>query len=364
MDRRGRRGLGRRDVGVGQHQGPPHRQGRGDDGHPAAGPGPRDDLLPRSSRTSWACRWRTSSSSTRTRRARRSATAPTAAAPSSVGGTAAVKAAGKVREKARRYAAHMLEAAVDDIEVDGAEYCVKGSPDKKKTIQEIAFALDLGFDTARPAWSRTSTRRRTTTRPTARGRSGRTSPIVEIDEETGDGRPRPLRRGRRRRQEDQPDDRGRAAPRRHRPGRRPGALGGGGLRRRRPAAVGLDARLRAAARVVASRASSSTRRSRPRRSTRSASRASARPARSRARRRSPTRSSTRSSPLGHPPPRHAVHRAEGLARACRPRREARHDPGGVRLHPAGLARRGARPPRRVATRRQAHRGRPEPAAAA
>ena len=62
-----------------------------------------------------------------------------------VGGTAAVKAAGKVREKARRYAAHMLEASVDDIEVDGANYRVKGSPDKVKTLQEIAFALDLGF---------------------------------------------------------------------------------------------------------------------------------------------------------------------------------------------------------------------------
>jgi carbon-monoxide dehydrogenase large subunit len=40
----------------------------------------------------------------------------------------------------------MLEASVDDIEVVGAEYRVKGSPDKKKTIQEIAFALDLAFD--------------------------------------------------------------------------------------------------------------------------------------------------------------------------------------------------------------------------
>jgi carbon-monoxide dehydrogenase large subunit len=64
----------------------------------------------------------------------------------SVGGTAAIKAAAKIREKARRYAAHMLEASVDDIEVEGAEYRVKGSPDKKKTIQEIAFALDLAFD--------------------------------------------------------------------------------------------------------------------------------------------------------------------------------------------------------------------------
>jgi carbon-monoxide dehydrogenase large subunit len=63
-----------------------------------------------------------------------------------VGAHAAVKAAGKIREKARRYAAHMLEASVDDIEVEGAEYRVKGSPDKKKTLQEIAFALDLAFD--------------------------------------------------------------------------------------------------------------------------------------------------------------------------------------------------------------------------
>ena len=46
VDRRGRRGLGRGDVGVVQHQGPPDRQGRRHDGHPAAGPGPRDDVRP------------------------------------------------------------------------------------------------------------------------------------------------------------------------------------------------------------------------------------------------------------------------------------------------------------------------------
>jgi carbon-monoxide dehydrogenase large subunit len=65
---------------------------------------------------------------------------------SSVGMTAAIKAAAKIREKAKKYAAHMLEASADDIEVDGADYRVKGSPDKKKTLQEIAFALDLAFD--------------------------------------------------------------------------------------------------------------------------------------------------------------------------------------------------------------------------
>ncbi len=62
-----------------------------------------------------------------------------------VGGTAAIKAADKIRAKAKLYAAHMLEAAPDDIEVDGANYRVKGSPDKVKTFQEIAFAIGLGF---------------------------------------------------------------------------------------------------------------------------------------------------------------------------------------------------------------------------
>src|SRR6186713_73262 len=52
---------------------------------------------------------------------------------SSVGMTAAIKAAAKIKDKARRYAAHMLEASPDDVEVVGAEYRVKGSPDRKKT---------------------------------------------------------------------------------------------------------------------------------------------------------------------------------------------------------------------------------------
>jgi carbon-monoxide dehydrogenase large subunit len=41
----------------------------------------------------------------------------------------------------------MLEASPDDIEIEGANYRVKGSPDKVKTLQEVAFALDLAFDT-------------------------------------------------------------------------------------------------------------------------------------------------------------------------------------------------------------------------
>ena len=79
VDRRGRRGLGRGDVGVGQPQDPPDRQGRAHDGHPAPGPGPRDDVRPGGQPRARASRWTTSSSSTRTPRGRRSATARTAA---------------------------------------------------------------------------------------------------------------------------------------------------------------------------------------------------------------------------------------------------------------------------------------------
>jgi carbon-monoxide dehydrogenase large subunit len=103
---------------------------------------------------------------------------------SSVGMTAAVKAAAKIREKARRYAAHMLEASVEDIEVDGASYSVKGSPDKVKTLQEIAFALDLGFslpDTMEPYLDETVYH----DTPNCTWPFGTHIALVEIDEQTG-----------------------------------------------------------------------------------------------------------------------------------------------------------------------------------
>jgi len=103
---------------------------------------------------------------------------------SSVGSTAAIKAAGKIREKARRMAAHMLEAAVDDIEVDGANYSVKGSPDRVKTIQEIAFAIDLAFDPPEgmePYLDETAYY----DTPNCTWPFGTHIAIVEIDEETG-----------------------------------------------------------------------------------------------------------------------------------------------------------------------------------
>jgi carbon-monoxide dehydrogenase large subunit len=57
-----------------------------------------------------------------------------------VAGAATSVAARKVREKAKKLAAHMLEASEDDLEWEGDKFFVKGSPERAKTIQEIAFA--------------------------------------------------------------------------------------------------------------------------------------------------------------------------------------------------------------------------------
>jgi carbon-monoxide dehydrogenase large subunit len=57
-----------------------------------------------------------------------------------VGGTALVKACGKVREKARIIAAGLLEVSPDDLEWDAGRWSVRGDPDQGKTIAEIALA--------------------------------------------------------------------------------------------------------------------------------------------------------------------------------------------------------------------------------
>jgi aerobic carbon-monoxide dehydrogenase large subunit len=57
-----------------------------------------------------------------------------------VGGVAVHLAAGKVIDKARRVAAHLLEAAEGDLEFENGTFSVKGSPEAKTTIQEVALA--------------------------------------------------------------------------------------------------------------------------------------------------------------------------------------------------------------------------------
>ena len=57
-----------------------------------------------------------------------------------VAGAATAMVARKLREKARKIAAHLLEADEADLEWETGRFYVKGTPDKAKTIQEIAFA--------------------------------------------------------------------------------------------------------------------------------------------------------------------------------------------------------------------------------
>jgi len=55
-------------------------------------------------------------------------------------GAAAAMAARKIRDKAKKIAAHLLEVSEDDLEWEPGKFSVKGAPQKAKTIQEIAFA--------------------------------------------------------------------------------------------------------------------------------------------------------------------------------------------------------------------------------
>ncbi|HEY1454949.1 MAG TPA: molybdopterin cofactor-binding domain-containing protein [Candidatus Dormibacteraeota bacterium] len=57
-----------------------------------------------------------------------------------VGGMAVHKASTKIVDKARKLAAHIFEAAEEDIVFDQGQFYVKGSPDKRKAMGEIAFA--------------------------------------------------------------------------------------------------------------------------------------------------------------------------------------------------------------------------------
>jgi carbon-monoxide dehydrogenase large subunit len=55
-------------------------------------------------------------------------------------GAAAVMAARKIKAKARKIAAFLLEVGEDDLEWNVDRWQVKGSPEQAKTIQDIAFA--------------------------------------------------------------------------------------------------------------------------------------------------------------------------------------------------------------------------------
>jgi aerobic carbon-monoxide dehydrogenase large subunit len=57
-----------------------------------------------------------------------------------VGGVAISRAVGKVIDKGKKLAAHLLEAAEEDVVFEHGAFHVKGSPDKTKAFGEVAFA--------------------------------------------------------------------------------------------------------------------------------------------------------------------------------------------------------------------------------
>ncbi|HYQ81219.1 MAG TPA: aerobic carbon-monoxide dehydrogenase large subunit [Anaeromyxobacteraceae bacterium] len=60
-------------------------------------------------------------------------------------GAACAVAARKLREKAKKIAAHLLEVSEDDLQWEPGKFSVKGAPQKAKTIQEIVFAAYTNY---------------------------------------------------------------------------------------------------------------------------------------------------------------------------------------------------------------------------
>ena len=63
-----------------------------------------------------------------------------------VGGAALALAVRKIRDKAKVLAAHLLEASVEDMAYEDGKFFVKGSPDKAKTIQDVALMANVAWN--------------------------------------------------------------------------------------------------------------------------------------------------------------------------------------------------------------------------
>jgi carbon-monoxide dehydrogenase large subunit len=63
-----------------------------------------------------------------------------------VGGAAVALAARKIKDKGKALAAHLLEAAEEDIDYEDGKFFVRGSPDQNKTIQDIALMANVAWN--------------------------------------------------------------------------------------------------------------------------------------------------------------------------------------------------------------------------
>ena len=140
-----------------------------------------------------------------------------------VGMSAIVKALDKVEAKAKKVAAHLLEAAEGDIEFKDGKFTVAGT-DKSVGLRRGRAAAPTSRTSSPASELEPGLKEGAFYDPT-----NFTFPAgchiceVEIDPETGDTEIVALDRGRRFRQRHQSDDRRRPGARRHRAGRRPGA---------------------------------------------------------------------------------------------------------------------------------------------
>jgi carbon-monoxide dehydrogenase large subunit len=63
-----------------------------------------------------------------------------------VGGTAVYLGVQKIKEKAKKIAAHLLEANESDVVQEGSKFSVKGSPDRSKTFGDVALMAYLAHN--------------------------------------------------------------------------------------------------------------------------------------------------------------------------------------------------------------------------
>jgi carbon-monoxide dehydrogenase large subunit len=63
-----------------------------------------------------------------------------------VGASAIVRSVEKVIEKGKRIAAHLLEAAVEDVVFEDGKFSVKGAPDKSKALAEVSLQAYLAHN--------------------------------------------------------------------------------------------------------------------------------------------------------------------------------------------------------------------------
>jgi carbon-monoxide dehydrogenase large subunit len=98
-------------------------------------------------------------------------------------GAATAMVARKLRDKARKLAAHLLEVSEDDVEFEKGKFFVKGAPDQVKTIQDCAFAAYTNFpDGMEPGLEGVTYY----DPPNLTFPFGTYAVVVEVDEETGE----------------------------------------------------------------------------------------------------------------------------------------------------------------------------------